>query len=167
MASVLLPGRVAAAAPVRIRDVISGPDRPADALGRFAAALYLRLAHGEVIASPCLRAHPAAAGHGCAGRQLACWPPPPLRSATVVKHWLAAASVVDLSSFALGVVQVRASQGRRGRDTGSYVDREERSEVRAWAARSVNRFRFHSTSPCGRCGERGIAVSNCPASATA
>ena len=29
------------------------------------------------------------------------------------------------SSFALGVVQVRASQGRRGRDTGSYVDRGE------------------------------------------
>jgi adenylylsulfate kinase len=32
------------------------------------------------------------------------------------------------SSFALGVVQVRASQGRRGRDTGSYVDRGERRE---------------------------------------
>jgi hypothetical protein len=34
-----------------------------------------------------------------------------------------------------GGVQVRASQGRRGRDTGSYLDRGERSEVRAWASR--------------------------------
>src|SRR5207342_2926308 len=34
-----------------------------------------------------------------------------------------------------GGVQVRASQGRRGRDTGSYVDRGERREVRAWASR--------------------------------
>ena len=32
-----------------------------------------------------------------------------------------------------GVVQVRASQG----GTGSYVDRGERREVRAWAARNV------------------------------
>jgi hypothetical protein len=52
----------------------------------------------------------------------------------------------NLSSFALGVVQVRASQGRRGRDTGSYVDRGERREVRAWAARSVKRLGFHDTS---------------------
>ena len=52
----------------------------------------------------------------------------------------------NLSSFALGVVQVRASQGRRGRDTGSYVDRGERGEVRAWAVRSVKRLRFHATS---------------------
>jgi hypothetical protein len=36
-----------------------------------------------------------------------------------------------------GGVQVRASQGRRGRDTGSYVDRGERSEVRAWASRNT------------------------------
>jgi hypothetical protein len=60
------------------------------------------------------------------------------------------------SSFALGVVQVRAcrrkatrgvdTQGRRGRDTGSYVDRGERREVRAWAARSVKRLGFHGTS---------------------
>jgi hypothetical protein len=49
------------------------------------------------------------------------------------------------SSFALGVVQVRASQGRRGRDTGSYVDRGERREVRAWAAPSVKRLGFHGT----------------------
>jgi len=49
MASVLLPVQVAAA-PARIRDLISGPDRPVDVLGRFATALYLRLAHGEVIA---------------------------------------------------------------------------------------------------------------------
>jgi ABC-type sugar transport system ATPase subunit len=45
-----------------------------------------------------------------------------------------------LSSFAVGIVQVRAcrrkatrgvdTQGRRGRDTGSYVDRGERCEVR-------------------------------------
>jgi hypothetical protein len=50
------------------------------------------------------------------------------------------------SSLALGDVQVRASQGRRGRDTGSYVDRGERREVRAWAARSVKRFPFQGTS---------------------
>jgi hypothetical protein len=50
-----------------------------------------------------------------------------------------------LSSFAVGVVQVRASQGRRGRDTGSYVDRGERREVRAWAARTVKRLRRHGT----------------------
>ena len=50
-----------------------------------------------------------------------------------------------LSSFAVGVVQVRASQGRRGRDTGSYVDRGERREVRAWAARTVKRLRLHDT----------------------
>ena len=50
------------------------------------------------------------------------------------------------SSLALGDVQVRASQGRRGRDTGSYVDRGERREVRAWAARSVPRFPFQGTS---------------------
>jgi hypothetical protein len=51
-----------------------------------------------------------------------------------------------LGSFAVGVVQVRASQGRRGRDTGSYVDRGERREVRAWAARTVKRLRTHDTS---------------------
>ena len=50
MASVLLSVQVAAAAPARIRDLISGPDRPVDVLGRFATALYLRLASGEVIA---------------------------------------------------------------------------------------------------------------------
>jgi hypothetical protein len=52
------------------------------------------------------------------------------------------------SSLALGDVQVRASQGRRGRDTGSYVDRGERREVRAWAARSVKRFPFQGTRRC-------------------
>jgi hypothetical protein len=52
----------------------------------------------------------------------------------------------SLSSFAVGVVQVRASQGRRGRDTGSYIDRGERREVRAWAARSVKRLRLRDTS---------------------
>jgi hypothetical protein len=51
-----------------------------------------------------------------------------------------------LSSFAFGVVQVRASQGRRGRDTRSYVDRGERREVRAWAAPNVKRLRRHGTS---------------------
>jgi hypothetical protein len=49
MASVLLPV-LAVEAPARIRDLISGPDRPVDVLGRFATALYLRLAGGEVIA---------------------------------------------------------------------------------------------------------------------
>ena len=56
----------------------------------------------------------------------------------------------SLSSFAVGVVQVRASQGRRGRDTGSYVDRGERREVRAWAARSVKRLRLRDTGHCSR-----------------
>jgi hypothetical protein len=51
----------------------------------------------------------------------------------------------SLSSFAVGVVQVRASQGRRGRDTGPYVDRGERREVRAWAARTVKRLRLRGT----------------------
>jgi hypothetical protein len=49
-------------------------------------------------------------------------------------------------SFAFGVVQVRASQGRRGRDTGSYVDRGERREVRAWAALNVKRPGYHGTT---------------------
>ena len=57
--------------------------------------------------------------------------------------------------MALGDVQVRAcrrkatrgvdTQGRRGRDTGSYPDRGERREVRAWAPRSVKRFPFQGT----------------------
>ena len=50
MASLLLPAQVAAAAPARVRDLISGPVRPVDVLGRFATALYLRLPGGEVIA---------------------------------------------------------------------------------------------------------------------
>jgi hypothetical protein len=49
------------------------------------------------------------------------------------------------SSLAFGDVQVRASQGRRGRDTGSYPDRGERREVRAWAPRNVKRFPFQGT----------------------
>jgi hypothetical protein len=51
----------------------------------------------------------------------------------------------SLSSFAVGVVQVRASQGRRGRNTGSYVDRGARREVRAWAARTVKRLGLRGT----------------------
>jgi hypothetical protein len=50
MASLLLPGQVAAAAPARVRDLINGPVRRVDVLGRFATALYLRLPGGEVIA---------------------------------------------------------------------------------------------------------------------
>jgi hypothetical protein len=50
MASSLLSAQVAAAGPARVRDLISGPVRPVDVLGRFATALYLRLAGGEVIA---------------------------------------------------------------------------------------------------------------------
>jgi hypothetical protein len=50
MASVLLFAQVAAAGPTRVRDLISGPVQPADVLGRFATALYLRLSGGEVIA---------------------------------------------------------------------------------------------------------------------
>ena len=47
-----------------------------------------------------------------------------------------------MSPLLLGVggVQVRASQGRRGRDTGSYLDRGERREVRAWASPTVKRL---------------------------
>ena len=69
--------------------------------------------------------------------------------------WSAAERPVSclLSSFAVGVVQVRASQGRRGRDTGSYADRGERREVRAWAARTVKRPRRHDTrSSAAACG---------------
>ena len=64
-----------------------------------------------------------------------------------------------LGSFTFGVVRVRASQGRRGRHTGSYVDRGERREVRAWAARNVKRSRRHDTSsagPTSHSGEGGI-----------
>jgi Protein of unknown function (DUF2877) len=50
MASALLPVEMAASAPPRIQNLISGPDRPVDVLGRFATALYLRLAGQEVIA---------------------------------------------------------------------------------------------------------------------
>jgi hypothetical protein len=50
MASLLLPAPVAAAGPARVRDLISGPVRPVDVLGRFATALYVRLPGGEVIA---------------------------------------------------------------------------------------------------------------------
>jgi Protein of unknown function (DUF2877) len=50
MASLLLPAREAATGPARVRHLISGPVQPADVLGRFATALYLRLAGGEVIA---------------------------------------------------------------------------------------------------------------------
>ena len=57
----------------------------------------------------------------------------------------------SLSSFAVGVVQVRGSQGRRGRDTGSYVDRGERREVRAWAARTVRNL-----------GSTTLPTSSCP-----
>ena len=49
-------------------------------------------------------------------------------------------------SFAFGVVQVRASQGRRGRHTGSYADRGERREVRDWAARNVKLPGRHDTN---------------------
>ena len=50
MASSLLSAQVAAACPARVRDLISGPVRTVDVLGRFTSALYLRLAGGEVIA---------------------------------------------------------------------------------------------------------------------
>ena len=60
-----------------------------------------------------------------------------------------------LSSFAVGVVQVRASQGRRGRDTGSYADRGERREVRAWAVRTVERLRRHDTGYSARLSRLG------------
>jgi hypothetical protein len=50
MPSSLLSGPVAAACPARVGDLISGPVRPVDVLGRFATALYLRLEGGEVIA---------------------------------------------------------------------------------------------------------------------
>ena len=50
MVSLLLTAQEDATGPARIRHLISGPARPADVLGRFATALYLRLAGGEVIA---------------------------------------------------------------------------------------------------------------------
>jgi hypothetical protein len=74
-----------------------------------------------------------------------------------------------LSSFAVGVVQVRAcrrkatrgvdTQGRRGRNTGSYVDRGERREVRARAARNVKRLRRHGNSEASPLtAESGVGV---------
>ena len=71
--------------------------------------------------------------------------PPGAAEALTNRHSLNYQVSCLLSSFAVGVVQVRASQGRRGRDTGSYVDRGERREVRAWAARTVKRLRRHDT----------------------
>jgi hypothetical protein len=50
MPSSRLSAPVAAACPARVRDLISGPVRRVDVLGRFATALYLRLEGGEVIA---------------------------------------------------------------------------------------------------------------------
>jgi len=50
MTSLLLRAPVAAAGPAWVRDLISRPVRLVDVLGRFATALYLRLAGGEVIA---------------------------------------------------------------------------------------------------------------------
>ena len=50
MVSLLLTAQEDATGPARIRHLISGPVQPADVLGRFATALYLRLAGGEVIA---------------------------------------------------------------------------------------------------------------------
>jgi Protein of unknown function (DUF2877) len=49
MAPLLLPAQLAAG-PARVHALISGPRRPADVLGRFATALYLRLLGREVIA---------------------------------------------------------------------------------------------------------------------
>jgi Major Facilitator Superfamily len=56
MASVLLPFQVAAA-PARIRDLISGPHRPVDVLGWFATA-YLRLAQGSTRRPPATQGDP-------------------------------------------------------------------------------------------------------------
>ena len=56
MASVLLPFQVAAA-PARIRDLISGPHRPVDVLGWFATA-YLRLAQGSARRPPATQGDP-------------------------------------------------------------------------------------------------------------
>jgi hypothetical protein len=50
MTSLLLRAPVAAAGPAWVRDLIARPVRLVDVLGRFATALYLRLAGGEVIA---------------------------------------------------------------------------------------------------------------------
>ena len=50
MALLVQHAQVAAACSARVRDLISGPVRRADVLGRFATALYLRLASGEIIA---------------------------------------------------------------------------------------------------------------------
>ena len=87
---------------------------------------------------------------------------PQINSTAKVKDSDMARSLVSclLSSFAVGVVQVRGSQGRRGRDTGSYVDRGERREVRAWAARTVKRLRRHGTigAPHGHRGSTGAYV---------
>jgi len=46
----MIPAQLAAAGPARVHALISDPIQPADVLGRFATALYLRLAGREVIA---------------------------------------------------------------------------------------------------------------------
>ena len=50
MAPLMIPAQLAAAGPARVHALISDPIQPADVLGRFATALYLRLAGREVIA---------------------------------------------------------------------------------------------------------------------
>jgi hypothetical protein len=50
MAPLMIPAQLAVAGPARVHALISDPIQPADVLGRFATALYLRLAGREVIA---------------------------------------------------------------------------------------------------------------------
>jgi hypothetical protein len=47
--------------------------------------------------------------------------------------------------FLYGWRRSGACIARPTRDTGSYVDRGERREVRAWAARTVKRLRLRGT----------------------
>jgi uncharacterized protein DUF2877 len=50
MAPLMIPAQLVAAGSARVHALISDPIQPADVLGRFATALYLRLAGTEVIA---------------------------------------------------------------------------------------------------------------------
>src|SRR6476620_8022515 len=75
-----------------------------------------------------------------------------------------ASSALEGSSLALGDVQVCASQGRRGRNTGSYVDRGERREVRAWAPRSAKELpsralKHDDDQQCGNRADHRAAVA--------
>jgi hypothetical protein len=50
MTAIAMSSHVGADGPARVRDLLSGPARPAEVLGRFATAVYMRVRGGDVIA---------------------------------------------------------------------------------------------------------------------